>query len=165
MKKNSKTPQKTKETPKIIMIANNKKANFQYEILEKYEAGIELRGTEIKSLREGRVNLKESYILAREGNAKIIGMNISVYNFGNIFNHKPKRERQLLLHKKEILKLEQRSTQEGLTIIPLSIYIKGRLAKVSIALCKGKKLFDKRAVLQAKDTQREIQRTLKQFRN
>lgn len=155
----------TKDQPTIKMLANNKKASFEYEILEKYEAGIELRGTEIKSLREGRVNLKESYVLARNGTAKIIGMNISVYDFGNIFNHIPKRERQLLLHKKEILKLEQRTTQEGLTIIPLSIYIKGRLAKLSIALCKGKKLYDKRSVLQAKDTQREIQRTLKAYRS
>ncbi|MGL5956908.1 MAG: SsrA-binding protein SmpB [Brevinema sp.] len=161
MKKN--IPQK-KESPKITMISNNKKAGFEYEILEKFEAGIELKGTEIKSLREGRVNLKESYILARNGTAKIIGMNISTYNFGNIFNHTPKRERRLLLHKKEILTLEHRSTQEGLTIIPLSIYIKGRLAKLSIALCKGKKLYDKRASLQAKDTQREIQRTLKTYR-
>lgn len=160
MKKKSPTQD---QTP-IKMIANNKKAGFEYEILEKYEAGIELRGTEIKSLREGRVNLKESYVLARNGVAKIIGMNISVYDFGNIFNHIPKRERQLLLHKKEILKLEQRTTQEGLTIIPLSIYIKGRFAKLSIALCKGKKLYDKRATIQAKDTQREIQRTLKSHR-
>ena len=150
----------TKIAPKIIMIANNKKANHEYEILEKFESGIELRGTEIKSLREGRVNLKEAYVLVRGGTAKIIGMNISTYDFGNIFNHIPKRERQLLLHKKEIVKLEQRSTQEGLTIIPLSIYIKGRLAKLSIALCKGKKLHDKRAALQVKDTNREIQRTL-----
>lgn len=154
-----------KEQTPIKIIANNKKASFEYEILEKYEAGIELRGTEIKSLREGRVNLKESYVIARDGVAKIIGMNISVYDFGNIFNHTPKRERQLLLHKKEIIKLEQRTTQEGLTIIPLSVYIKGRLAKLSIALCKGKKLYDKRATLQAKDTQREIQRTLKAYRS
>lgn len=155
----------TKPATPIINIANNKKAYHDYEVLEKYEAGIELRGTEIKSLRDGRVNLKESYVLVRNGIAKIIGMNISTYDFGNIFNHVPKRERQLLLHKKEILKLEQRSTQEGLTIIPLSIYIKGRLAKLSIGLCKGKKLYDKRAVLQAKDTNREIQRTLKAFRS
>ncbi|MGL4676157.1 MAG: SsrA-binding protein SmpB [Brevinema sp.] len=161
MKKN--IPPK-KDAPKITMIANNKKAGFEYEILEKFEAGIELRGTEIKSLREGRVNIKESYIMARNGTAKIIGMNISTYEFGNIFNHTPKRERRLLLHKKEILNLEHRSTQEGLTIIPLSIYIKGRLAKLSIGLCKGKKLYDKRASLQAKDTQREIQRTLKSYR-
>ena len=162
MKKKVLTP--AKEAPKIVMLSNNKKAGHEYEILEKYEAGIELRGTEIKSLREGRVNLKESYVLARNGIAKIIGMNISVYNFGNINNHVPKRERQLLLHKKEILKLEQRATQEGLTIIPVSIYLKGRLAKMTIALCKGKKLYDKRAVLQAKDINRDIQRTLKAHR-
>lgn len=154
-----------KETPKITMIAQNKKAHFEYEILEKFEAGLELKGTEIKSIREGRVTLKESYILARNGRAKIIGMNISTYDFGNIFNHIPKRERQLLLHKKEITTLEQRASQEGLTIIPISLYIKGRLAKLSLALCRGKKLYDKRATLQARDTQREIQRNLKAHRN
>ncbi len=165
MKKTPKTQQQPKkETPQITVIANNKKAHHEYEVLEKFEAGIELRGTEIKSLREGRVNLKESYVLARNGEAKIIGMNINVYDFGNIFNHKPKRERRLLLHKKEILKLEQRAQQEGLTIIPLSVYIKGRLAKLSIALCKGKKLHDKRQSLQEKDTKREIQRLLKSHR-
>ncbi len=161
MKKKPNIP--TKPAIPIVNIANNKKAYHDYEVLEKYEAGIELRGTEIKSLREGRVNLKESYVLAKDGIAKIIGMNISTYNFGNIFNHIPKRERQLLLHKKEILKLEQRATQEGLTIIPLSIYIKGRLAKLSIGLCKGKKLYDKRESLRVKDANREIQRTLKSF--
>lgn len=154
-----------KKTLPIIMIANNKKANYNYEILETFEAGIALQGTEIKSIREGRVNLKESYILAKEGSAKIIGMNISTYSFGNIFNHIPKRERQLLLHKKEILKLEQRSMLEGLTIIPLSLYIKGKLAKISIGLCKGKKLYDKREKLKSQDINREIQRTLKAYIN
>lgn len=159
MKKNNSTD------AKIITISNNKKAFHDFEVLEKFEAGIELKGTEIKSVREGRVNLKESYILAKNGQAKIIGMNISQYVFGNLFNHIPKRERRLLLHKKEIIKLEQRTAQEGLTIIPLSIYIKGRLAKLSIGLCKGKKLYDKRETLKAKDTQREIQRTLKSYSN
>ncbi|MGL4388584.1 MAG: SsrA-binding protein SmpB [Brevinema sp.] len=149
---------------KITMIANNKKAYHDFEILETIEAGIELRGTEIKSVREGRVNLKEAYVLSKNGQAKIIGMNISQYSFGNLFNHIPKRERRLLLHKKEILKLEQETTQKGLTIIPLSMYIKGRLAKVSIGLCRGKKLFDKREHLKAKETQREIQRTIKSIR-
>ncbi len=164
MIKMKKTTAPKKDAPQITLIASNKKANHEYEILEKFEAGIALRGTEIKSLREGRVNLKESYVLARNGSANIIGMNISAYDFGNVFNHKPKRERRLLLHKKEILKLEQRAQQEGLTIIPLSVYIKGRLAKMSIALCKGKKLHDKRQSLQEKDTKREIQRLLKSHR-
>ncbi|MGL4366848.1 MAG: SsrA-binding protein SmpB [Brevinemataceae bacterium] len=154
---------KNNESQKIQIIAQNKKASHDYEVLEKFEAGIELRGTEIKSVREGRVNLKEAYILARSGTAKIIGMNISQYAFGNLFNHDPKRERRLLLHKKEIIKLEQKSSQDGLTIIPLSIYIKGRLAKISIGLCKGKKLYDKREKLKSQDINREIQRTLKSF--
>jgi len=154
-----------KPEQEIIMIANNKKVRHDYEILETFEAGIALQGTEIKSIREGRINLKESYILARDGTAKVIGMNINTYIFGNIFNHIPKRERQLLLHKKEILKLEQRSTQEGLTIIPLSLYIKGRLAKISIGLCKGKKLYDKREKLKAQEIHRDIQRTLKSYHN
>ncbi|MGL4561523.1 MAG: SsrA-binding protein SmpB [Brevinema sp.] len=159
--KNNSTPSKDK----IIIIANNKKAYHDFEVLEKFEAGLELRGTEIKSIREGRVNLKESYILSKNGQAKIIGMNISQYSFGNLFNHVPKRERQLLLHKKEILKLEQEAAQKGLTIIPLSLYIKGRLAKLSIGLCRGKKLYDKREQLKSKDTLREIQRTLKSYHN
>ncbi|MGL4563051.1 MAG: SsrA-binding protein SmpB [Brevinema sp.] len=159
--KNNSTP----SNDKIIIIANNKKAYHDFEVLEKFEAGLELRGTEIKSIREGRVNLKESYILSKNGQAKIIGMNISQYSFGNLFNHVPKRERQLLLHKKEILKLEQEAAQKGLTIIPLSLYIKGRLAKLSIGLCRGKKLYDKREELKSKDTLREIQRTLKSYHN
>ncbi|MGL4394151.1 MAG: SsrA-binding protein SmpB [Brevinema sp.] len=155
----------TKTDNKITMIANNKKAYHDFEVLETFEAGIELRGTEIKSVREGRVNLKESYVLAKNGQARIIGMNISQYTFGNLFNHVPKRERRLLLHKREIIKLEQDAMQKGLTIIPLSLYIKGRLAKISIGLCRGKKLYDKREQLKAKETNREIQRTLKSFRN
>lgn len=156
---------KKNQTPNDIkIIANNKKAYHDYEVLEKYEAGIALKGTEIKSVREGRVNLKESYILVRNGSAKILGMNISPYEFGNLNNHNPSRERSLLMHKKELIKLEQHSTQGGLTIIPLSMYIKGRIAKLSIGLCRGKKLYDKREKLKATAVNREIQRALKNVR-
>lgn len=151
------------EDKKITPISNNKKAYHDYEVLESFEAGIALRGTEIKSVRDGRVNLKESYVLVRNGSARILGMNISVYTFGNINNHKPDRERILLLHKKEILKLEQRTAQGGLSLIPLSMYIKGRIAKLQIGLCKGKKLYDKREKLRTQEVKRDIQRTLKDF--
>ncbi|MGL5721218.1 MAG: SsrA-binding protein SmpB [Brevinema sp.] len=149
----------------ITAIASNKKAFHDYEVLDTFEAGISLKGTEIKSVRDGRVNLKESYVLVRGGIATLLGMNINVYDFGNIHNHKPDRERMLLLHKKEIIKLEQRSMQEGLTIIPLRMYLKGRLAKLEIGLCKGKKLFDKREKLRTDEVKRDIQRTIKAFRH
>lgn len=146
-------------------VASNKKAFHDYAVLESFEAGIVLKGTEIKSVREGRVQLKESYVAVRGGQAVILGMNISVYDFGNIHNHKPDRERGLLLHKKEILKLEQRTAQEGLTLIPLKMYLKGGLAKLEVGLCKGKKLYDKREKLRADEAKRDIQRSLKTFRN
>ncbi|MGL5255030.1 MAG: SsrA-binding protein SmpB [Brevinema sp.] len=149
----------------ITPIASNKKAFHDYEVLDTFEVGLSLKGTEIKSVRDGRVNLKESYVLVRGGIATILGMNINVYDFGNIHNHKPDRERMLLLHKKEIFKLEQRSMQEGLTIIPLKMYLKGRIAKLEIGLCKGKKLFDKREKLRTDEVKRDIQRTLKSFRH
>ncbi|MBQ2063043.1 MAG: SsrA-binding protein SmpB [Firmicutes bacterium] len=141
------------------LIANNKKARHDYFILETYEAGIVLTGTEIKSIRQGKVNLKESYVKVGGGQAVIHGMHISPYDHGNIFNVDPLRDRKLLLHKKEILKIEQKMKEKGLTVVPLSLYINedGR-AKLEIALAKGKKLYDKRDDIARKDAARRMQR-------
>lgn len=146
----------------IQVIANNKKAYHDYFVLEKYEAGIELYGTEIKSIRAGRVNLKDSFCSVDDGEMFAIGMHISHYEQGNIFNRDPMRKKRLLLHKREIMKLFGQSQQQGLAIVPLQLYIKNGRAKLEIGLCKGKKLYDKRAVEAKKSADRLIDRTLKE---
>lgn len=146
----------------IIQIANNKKAYHDYFVIDKYEAGIELYGTEIKSIRAGRINLKDSFCSVDDGEMYAIGMHISPYEHGNRFNRDPLRKKKLLLHKKEIMKLFGESQQQGLSIIPLSVYVKNGRAKVEIGLCKGKKLYDKRAVQAKKDSNRAIERALKE---
>ena len=133
-----------KETEQVI--ARNKKAYHDYFVLETYEAGIALFGTEIKSIRNGRVNLKDSFCSVDNGEMFAIGMHISPYEQGNIFNRDPMRKKKLLLHKKEIMKLFGQSQQQGLSIVPLQLYIKNGRAKLEIGLCKGKKLHDKREV-------------------
>lgn len=143
-------------------VATNKKAYYDYFVLEKYEAGIELFGTEIKSIRAGRVNLKDSFCSVDDGEMFVIGMHISPYEMGNRFNRDPLRKKKLLLHKKEIMKLFGESQQQGLSIIPLELYIKNGRAKLSIGLCKGKKLYDKRAVQAKKDANRTIEREFKE---
>ena len=140
------------------VISQNKKAYHDYFVLEKYEAGISLSGTEIKSIRNGRVNLKDSYCEIDKLEMFVVGMHISPYEKGNIFNKDPYRERKLLLHKKEILKLYQKAGQQGCTIVPLSIYFKGKLVKVEIGLCKGKKMYDKRETELKKQEERDIGR-------
>ena len=145
----------------FIDIAVNKKAYHDYEIFETMEAGIELRGTEIKSIRGNRANLKDSFVLIRQGSAWVHNMHISPYGFGNIFNHDPTRPRRLLLHKKQIVRLESQSAQKGYTVIPLKIYIKGKFAKVQIGLAKGKKVYDKREDIKDKDLQRDMEREIK----
>lgn len=145
----------------IKVIANNKKAYHDYFILEKYEAGIELYGTEVKSVRIGRCSIKEAYVDIRNGEVYIDGMNISPYEKGNIFNRDPLRPKRLLLHKNEILKLGQQIREKGFTIVPLEVYLKGSLVKVQIGLAKGKKLYDKRADIAAKDMRREAARDFK----
>lgn len=145
----------------IQTIARNKKAYHDYFVLEKYEAGIELFGTEIKSIRAGRVNLKDSYCSFDGGEIYALGMHISPYEMGNRFNRDPMRKKKLLLHKKEIMKLFGQSQQQGLSVIPLEIYIKNGRAKLEIGLCKGKKLYDKRAVEAKKSADREMERNLK----
>lgn len=146
----------------VQVIANNKKAYHDYFVLEKYEAGIELYGTEIKSIRAGRVNLKDSFCSVDDGEMFAIGMHISHYEQGNIFNRDPMRKKRLLLHKREIMKLFGQSQQQGLAIVPLQLYIKNGRAKLEIGLCKGKKLYDKRAVEAKKSADRLIDRTLKE---
>ena len=148
------------ETVKII--SQNKKAHHDYFILEKYECGIELKGTEVKSLRNGNVNLKDSWCAIEDGEIFLKGMHISPYEKGNIFNKDPRRERRLLMHKKEILKLFGMIKQQGITLIPLSLYYKGPRVKVKIGVCRGKKLYDKRADIAKKDAQRNIDRALKE---
>ena len=146
----------------IQTIARNKKAYHDYFVLETYEAGIALYGTEIKSIRNGRVNLKDSFCSVDNGEMFTIGMHISPYEQGNIFNRDPLRKKKLLLHKKEIMKLFSQSQQQGLSIVPLQLYIKNGRAKLEIGLCKGKKLHDKREVAAKRDAERTIDRALKE---
>ena len=143
------------------LISQNKKAYHDYFVDETYEAGISLAGTEVKSIREGKVNLKDSYVSLKTGEALILGMHISPYEKGNIFNKDPLRHRRLLLHKKEIRKLLGQIKQDGHSLVPLAVYLKGSLVKVSIALAKGKKLYDKRDDIAKKDAKRNMDRALK----
>ena len=145
-----------KENKKTI--ANNKKAYHDYFVTETYEAGIELCGTEVKSLRAGRVNLKDSFCRVENGEVKVYGMHISPYEQGNIFNRDPYRERRLLMHKREILKIFGKMGQQGYALIPLSLYFSGKWVKVELGLCKGKKLYDKRDDEAKRSAEREMQR-------
>jgi len=139
----------------------NRQARFNYEILEKVEAGISLVGTEVKSIREGKANIKEAYADIRGGEAWLIGAHINPYSHGNITNHDPLRERKLLLNAREIDRLQGKIMEKGLTLIPLRLYLKGRLVKLELGVGRGKKLVDKREDLKKKDQEREIQRSLK----
>ncbi len=143
-------------------IATNKNAFHEYFIIESIEAGIELTGTEIKSIRQGGVNLKDSWCSVDNGEMLIKQMHISPYEHGNIFNKDPLRVRRLLLHKREIMRLFGLVRQQGLALVPLSLYFKGSLVKVQLGLCKGKKLYDKRAVAAEKAANRDIARALKE---
>ncbi len=148
-----------KEQTKLI--ANNKKAYHDFFILDTYEAGIALHGTEVKSLRMGKCSIKESFIRIENGEVFIYGMHISPYEKGNIFNKDPLRIRKLLLHKAEINKLLGKIKEKGMSVVPLKVYLKGSLVKVEIGLAKGKKLYDKRDDIAKKDQQREAQRDFK----
>lgn len=145
----------------IKLIANNKKAYYEYFIDEKFEAGIELFGTEIKSLRQGKCSIKESYVGVENGEMYIYGMHIPPYEKGNIFNKDPLRTRKLLLHKYEIRKLGGKLTEKGYTIVPLQVYLKDSRCKVEIGLARGKKLYDKRESIAKKDAMREVERDYK----
>jgi SsrA-binding protein len=142
-------------------ITSNKKAYFDYEMLEEYEAGIELVGTEVKSIRAGHVNLKDSHIKIVRGEAYLINSHISHYEHGNINNHEPLRSRRLLLHRKEINFLTGKLKEQGLTLVPLKMYFKNRRIKVLMALARGKKSYDKRATMRDKDMQREAERAFR----
>lgn len=149
----------------IKIISQNKKARHDYFIIETIEAGIELFGTEVKSVRLGKVNLTDAYASVTNSEVFIKGMNISPYEQGNIFNKDPLRERRLLLHKNQIRKLIGQLQQQGYSLIPLSVYLKGSLVKVSLAVAKGKKLYDKRDDIAKRDSQRNIDRIMKDRRN
>ena len=142
-------------------IARNKKAGFDYFILSTYEAGIALFGTEIKSIRQGRVNLKDSYCEFKDGELFVRGMHISPYEQGNIFNRDPLRLKKLLMHKREIMTLFGKTKQDGLTLIPLSLYFSGSRVKVELGLCRGKKNYDKRDTIAKKEANREMEMRLK----
>lgn len=143
-------------------IAQNKKAFHDYFLEESFEAGIELCGTEVKSIRQGRVNLKDSWCSIVDGEMLVNGMHISPYEQGNIFNKDPMRVRRLLMHKREIMRLFGLVKQDGYSLIPVSLYFKGSRVKVQVGLCKGKKLYDKRSDLAARAAQRDIQRAMKE---
>lgn len=149
------------EKTNIKVLVQNRKARHEYFILETFECGIELCGTEVKSLRNGRANLTDAYASIDNGEVFIKGMNISPFEQGNIFNRDPLRVRKLLLHKHEIRKLIGQIKQQGLTLIPLSVYLKGSLVKVSLGLAKGKKLYDKREDIAKRDAKRDAERAIK----
>ena len=145
----------------VKQIAHNKKAYHDYYILEKYEAGIELFGTEVKSIRAGNINLKEAFCIVKNGELFTQGMHISAYEKGNIFNRDPMRPKRLLMHKREIMRLYGRIKQDGLALIPLSVYFKDSRVKIEIGLARGKKLYDKRESAAAKSSEREMDRHIK----
>ena len=143
-------------------IAENRKAFHDYFVLERFEAGIELAGTEVKSIRAGQVNLKDSYCTIKDGELFVRAMHISPYEHGNIFNKDPVRPRRLLMHKREIVKLNARVMQDGVALVPLSLYFKDSRVKVELGLCKGKKLYDKRDSDAERQSRRDIDRMMKE---
>ncbi len=146
----------------IKKIADNRKAFHEYFVLERFEAGIELAGTEVKSIRAGQVNLKDCFCTVKDGELFVRGMHISPYEHGNIFNRDPVRPRRLLMHRREIQKLQARVMQDGVALIPLSLYFKDSRVKVELGLCKGKKLHDKRESDAERESRREIDRVMKE---
>ncbi len=143
------------------LIANNKKAHHDYFLEERYEAGIALHGTEVKSMRMGKCSIKEAFVRIESGEVIVYGMHISPYEKGNIFNRDPLRPKKLLMHKSEIRKLTGKLTEQGYTLVPVEVYLRGSLVKVQIALAKGKKLYDKRQDIAKKDMRREAEREFK----
>ena len=147
-----------------MIITQNKKINLNYDVLESYEAGIQLKGTEIKSIRLGKISINEAYAMVKNGEVYLLECNISKYENGNIFNHKEKRDRKLLLHKKEILKIQGKVQQDHLTLVPRKVYFKDSLVKVEICLCRGKKNYDRREDLKEKDSKIRMEKTLNNYR-
>jgi SsrA-binding protein len=146
----------------IKVVAKNKRANFDYELLEKYEAGLVLTGTEIKSVRDNRVDLKRSYVQPRDGELWLVEAHIAEYKHGNRENHEPGRPRKLLLHRREIRNILDEMAQKSLTMVPVRLYLKDGLAKIEVALARGKKKYDKRADLAKRDANRQVERALRQ---
>ncbi len=144
------------------VISVNRQAYHDYTVEQTIEAGISLVGTEIKSIRDGKANLRSSYALIRKDEVWLENAHIAVYDFGNRFNHEPLRRRKLLLHRREIQQLEHRVATKGLTLIPLKLYLKGGRAKIELGLCKGKKLYDKREAIAERDVKREMERIVRQ---
>ena len=153
------------KTSGIKIISDNRRVRHDYFILESFEAGVALRGTEVKSLRQGKTSLQESYIIVRNEEVYITNWHIPPYEQGNIFNHDATRTRKLLLHKREIKKLDEKSIQEGLTIMPVKAYFKDSKVKLEIALCRGKKLYDKRETTKKRDIDRKIAEASKRSKN
>ena len=149
------------EKSSVKIIAQNKKAYHDYFVEEKYEAGVELFGTEVKSIRAGKVNVKESYCDIKDGEVFVLGMHISPYEQGHMFNKDPLRPKKLLLHKREILKLFGLVAQKGYTLVPLQVYLKNSRVKIEIGLCRGKKLYDKRDDMARNDAKRDMERAFK----
>ena len=145
----------------VKLIASNRKAYHDYFVEDKFEAGIELCGTEVKSIRMGQVNLKDAFCIVKDGEMTVHGMHVSPYEKGNIFNRDPLRPRRLLMHKREILRLFGKVKQDGYALVPLSVYFKGPRIKLEVGLCKGKKLYDKRDAAAARDAKREMDRARK----
>jgi SsrA-binding protein len=150
-----------KKPDAILTIAKNRKAHFNFEVVEKIEAGLALLGTEVKSLRAGQVSFNDAYARTKKGELYLVELHIAPYKCGSITNHEPTRPRKLLLHKRELLRLRQRTEQEGLTIVPLELYFRRGFAKVELGVCKGKKLHDKRESLKKKADKREMDRAQK----
>ncbi len=144
----------------IIMEIKNRKANFLYYILDTFECGIELKGTEVKSIRIGKCDIRDSYGIVKDNEIFLINMYISKYDKGNRFNHDERRTRKLLLHKKEIKKIRELKEKDGITIVPLEVYFKKNIAKVKLGICKGKKIYDKRETIKKRDLEREARRNL-----
>lgn len=147
----------------VKIVAKNSKAYHDYFIEDKYEAGIELAGTEVKSIRQGHINLKDSFCMVKAGELYVHSMHISPYEKGNIFNKDPLRSRRLLMHKREINRLQALAQQDGLALVPLSVYFKNARVKVEVGLCKGKKNYDKRDAMAKRDAKRDIDRAMKSY--
>lgn len=152
-------PARREQAIKVITV--NRKAYHDYTVERTVEAGISLVGTEIKSIRDGKVNLRSAYALIRQGEVWLENAHIAVYDFGNRYNHEPMRRRKLLLHRREIRQLDERVATKGLTLIPLKLYLKGGRAKLELGLCRGKKLYDKREAIAERDVQRDMERILR----
>ncbi len=150
-------------TDSFIEIARNKKARFDYEIVETFEAGIALRGSEVKSMRLKKVSIQEAYARIKDGEIFLTGMNIAIYEMANRFNHDPTRERKLLLHRHEIKRLTGKVNEKGFTLVPLRLYFKNGKVKVELGLARGKAKYDKRRAIQKRDVEREMQREMKRY--